>query len=508
MSADKSSEPPLEVFHEVVEQSSIAISITDPKANILYVNPAFSRVTGYAQEEVLGRNESILSDKATPPMMYKNMWQTLLEKRSWSGVLVNRRKDQRRYLAELTIAPVLDGAGNVSHYLGMHRDVTEVHRLEQEVINQKEMIESLVDAAPVVIALLDLDGRVVRSNQAYLTLSEEMEGASPAVEFLAALNQRFSFSLKGDGRQDFRDKEIRFDLGGAQAPRWFSCSATWLREKQLSADSFFAAEKQDFLLLVAKEISDLKQQQEQVRMNALRALMAEEELVQSTRETLAGAIYQLQGPLNLISAAHNLLLRKEDRDGTLRSMRMALEQAVSAGAAAIETLHGCMPAESIEAEAPLNINELLHEVLSLSTRRLLASGIVVDWEPALVLPAITGREQRMRGMFKQLIDNAIDAMSARGWKRRELRITTRHTADDLIEVVIEDSGPGIPESERLKVFEPFYSTKGAQGRRAGMGLTLVQDVVTGQGGVIMIREGSSGGCRVELQLPLRQRSMA
>lgn len=506
MSADKTAEPPLEVFHEVVEQSSIAISITDPKANIIYTNPAFSRVTGYTQQEIVGQNESLLSDKNTPPMVYKNMWQTLLEQKAWSGVLVNRRKDNSRYLAELTIAPVLGSDGKVSHYLGMHRDVTEVHRLEQEVFNQKEMIESLVDAAPVVIALLDMEGRVVRSNQAYQTLSEDMEGAVPAVEFLAALNQRTGFTLKSGDRKDFRDKEIRFDLGGAAVPRWFTCSGTWLREKKVSADSFFAAEKHDFLLLVAKEITDLKQQQEQVRMNALRAVLAEEELVQSSRETLAGAIYQLQGPLNLISAAYNMLLRREDSDGSLRSLRTAIQQALAAGDAAITTLHNCIPAEIVEAQMPLNVNELLHEVLSLSTKRLLSSGIVVDWEPALVLPAIIGREQRLRSMFKQLIDNAIDAMSERGWKRRELRIVSRQPEDDLVEVVIEDSGPGIPESERLKVFEPFYSIKGAQGRRAGLGLTLVQDVMTEQGGIIIIKEGSGGGCRIELQLPLPQRS--
>ena len=129
------------VFQHTVDQADIAISITDVGGNILYVNPAFVRVTGYAADELAGRNQSMLSNKTTPPEVYKSLWQHISRGEAWSGRLVNRRKDGSKYLAELDISPVVDAGGGIVNYLGMHRDVTAMHRLECEVKNQKALIE-------------------------------------------------------------------------------------------------------------------------------------------------------------------------------------------------------------------------------------------------------------------------------------------------------------------------------------------------------------------------------
>ena len=152
---------PLEVYLQAVSQADLAISITDPAANILFANETFTRVTGYALGEVVGNNESMLSNRTTPREIYQSMWTALMEQRPWSGKLLNRKKSGQLYLAELTISPVVDAAGKTTHYLGMHRDITEFHRLEQMVRNQKALIESVVDAAPIAIALLDRKGRVL-----------------------------------------------------------------------------------------------------------------------------------------------------------------------------------------------------------------------------------------------------------------------------------------------------------------------------------------------------------
>ncbi len=385
----------------------------------------------------------------------------------------------------------------------MHRDVTEVHRLEQQVKNQKALIESMVDAAPVVIALLDSQGRVVLDNMAYKKLTADIRSDEPAAEFLAALSRSMGeeFERIKSSRSSFVNKEVHFEPGGGAQPRWFSCSGTWFRERDESAGAFFEARKETYLLLVANEITVLKQQQEEVRMAAMRALLAEEELVQGMRETLAGAVYQLQGPCNLVSAATTMLERRAEGSAENDPLLSVMQETVSAGREAIETLQACMPEAPEEPRTPLNINHLIREVLALSTDRMLATGVVVDWQPAAVLPTLLGREGRIRSMIKQLIDNAIDAMVESGVDEPELRINTDVVSDTLV-VRLADTGPGIPEELRLKVFEPFYTTKGASGRRAGMGLPMVQEVVNEHAGTIEIDPDYREGCCFIIRLPV------
>ncbi len=159
----------LALFLETVQQAPVAISITDNRANILYMNQAFSRVTGYAPEECIGHNESMLSDKKTPKAVYEELWKCLQAQRSWQGCLLNRHKNGRRYLADLTIAPIVNERQETTHYIGMHRDITDVYRLEQQVRQQKVLIETVVDSIPVAAVLLDETDRVVLNNRMYKT---------------------------------------------------------------------------------------------------------------------------------------------------------------------------------------------------------------------------------------------------------------------------------------------------------------------------------------------------
>jgi len=487
------------IFRQAVDQSSVAISIADANGLIRYANAVFTRVTGYREDEVLGRNESMLSSKRTPSLVYKTLWGRLKQGQPWSGLLLNARKGGELYLAEVTIAPVR--FGEVCYYLAMHRDVTEVHRLQQRVSNQKALIESVVDASPVATALLASDARVVLDNQAYKKLVGDMRGREPARIFLDLLGQGsdWDFASARDAQRDFDHREIAYDPGNGRPPRWFTLSGTWVEEADLEPAHFFDPARHIYLLLVASEITALKRQQEALSTNALRAMLAEDERVQSLQETLEAAIYQLQGPVNLMAAAAALLAHREAGEVDVAALRQALDQALGAGRQALETLHDAIPRMPPEAEATYNLNELLREVLAVSTQRLLATGITVDWQPAPVLPALVGRGKRLRGLFKHLIDNAIDAMV--GSAVRELRISTEVGAE-AIQVTVADTGPGVPETLRLRVFEPFFTTRD-QGRRAGMGLTLVQEVVNEHRGTVAIDPGYREGCRVRVVLPIR-----
>lgn len=492
---------PLCIFVETVEQAPVAISITDASANIIYVNAAFTRVTGYLPEECLGRNESMLSDKRTPPQVYQDLWRTLLARKSWRGTLINRHKNGQCYLAELTIAPMLEEDGSVSHYIGMHRDVTTVYGLEQKVKNQKALIETVVDSIPVAAVLLDDVDQVVLDNQRYKAMASDLGLREPVRDFLRLLRVEMGpeWDRLRDQRRGFQHRELRYDLGGGRPARWFSCAGNWFEEGDVAVDAYFNQRRKRYLLLALTEITQQKRQQEEIRLSALRVLTAEEEKVQSLRETLSAAIHHVQGPMNQLAAAAGLLARRGDAGST--ALADTLQQVVDTSRQTIETLQRCMPEPLGRGRTAVNLNQLVHEAILLTRDRLLASGVVVDWRPAPVLPSFVGDENRLRSVFKQLIENAVDAMNDAHVVNRELRLVTWQEGD-LLHATVADTGPGIPEALQIKVFEPFYTTKGATGRQAGMGLAVVQDVVARHDGLIVIDPEYRDGCRFHLQFPL------
>lgn len=489
---------PPHLFRQAVEQSALAISITDAKANILYANSAFARITGYSQDEVIGHNESILSYRVTPKLVYETLWAQIHRQRPWNGLLVNKRKDGSRYLADVTITPVVNEDGETTHFLGMHRDVTEVHRLERQVQNQKTLIESVVDAAQVAIVLLDEKERVLLDNQEYKKLISDL-GKEPALRLLAALKEQLgdTFSKACDKHRNITAREVSIALPGKPL-RWFSCALSWFEEHDVGADAFYEPTRRHYLLLTIQDISEIKRQQEALRINSLNALLSEQERIQSLRETLAGAVYQLEGPLNMLSAVSSMMERRRDCDFAASG---ALEEAMRSSREALEKLRACIPCQGSEAMQPVDINEVLADVLKLTTPALLSSGVVVEWSPARAQSTVSGIPAQLTSLFKQLVNNAIEAMNERRGGVRELRIAcTPRTGH--IEVFVEDSGPGITDDMRYQVFQPFFTTKGAAKQHLGLGLAMAQEIINRHGGTLDIDPAYHSGCRMRVQLPL------
>lgn len=491
---------PPKLFLETVEQAPVAISITDPTARILYVNSAFEQLTGYQRDEVIGRNESVLSSKATPQSVYQKLWETIQDNRVWRGTLVNHRKNKEEFLVELVISPVLNPQGEIGYYLGMHRDITVMHQLEQRLRFQKALTEAAIDAAPMVVAMVGIDRRVLMDNHAYKALLGDLRGIEPAELFLDALAQQIGFDLHDVCRLDkgFTNIDVRLDPPGSASPRWFACSGVRVAELDEAAQNYFKRPEMTrcCLLLIANEVTASRHRINEARLNMIRASMAEQQMVQTMHEAISGAIFKLQAPLNIINAA----LSMPGLDAEQSRLRLVLQQVLERSDEAIESLHAALPNPSLEEASNVNINEILHEVLRLSTDKLLAAGVVIDWRPTAVLPTVTGRANALRGLFKYLIDNALQALNESSQSYREIRLETR-TEERELSIEVRDNGPGLPAARRFKAFEPFYSGWSQTMGHAGMGLTMAQEIVNSHSGSIEIDPDFNSGCRILVRLP-------
>ena len=111
----------LTVFHTVKD----AVTVTDPDNLIIMVNPAFTVITGYSAEEVIGKNPRMLSSGTHPPAFYMKVWETLLATGSWSGEICNRRKNGELYTEWLSIRLVRDESGKVTHHVAVFHEIKE-----------------------------------------------------------------------------------------------------------------------------------------------------------------------------------------------------------------------------------------------------------------------------------------------------------------------------------------------------------------------------------------------
>jgi diguanylate cyclase (GGDEF)-like protein/PAS domain S-box-containing protein len=155
-----------------INQAGQAVVITDPEGNILYVNAAFTAITGYSSSEVIGRNPQVLKSGQQDPAYYKDLWKTISAGGIWHGDLINRRKDGSLYREEMTIAPVRDASGQTIRYIALKQDVTKQRETEEAHRFLAAMVASSQDA----IIGATLGGEIAIWNEG----AEKMFGYGPA----------------------------------------------------------------------------------------------------------------------------------------------------------------------------------------------------------------------------------------------------------------------------------------------------------------------------------------
>ena len=123
----------LQLAERVIESSFEGIIVTDENVRIEFVNPAFTQLTGYTADEVIGRTPEILSSGRHDAEFYQRMWQSLKNHGYWRGEIWNRRKTGELYLELLTITAITDDEGKVTHYAGLFTDITQDRRNEEQI---------------------------------------------------------------------------------------------------------------------------------------------------------------------------------------------------------------------------------------------------------------------------------------------------------------------------------------------------------------------------------------
>jgi PAS domain S-box-containing protein len=125
-----------------VEQSPVSIVITDREGTIEYVNPKFTKLTGYSSAEAVGRNSRILKTGKTPIELYRQLWEQISSGGEWHGEILNKKKSGEFFWESVRISPIKTPDGEITHYLGVKEDITARKGMEQELRNARDAAEA------------------------------------------------------------------------------------------------------------------------------------------------------------------------------------------------------------------------------------------------------------------------------------------------------------------------------------------------------------------------------
>ena len=188
-----------------VEQSPASIVITSREGAIEYVNPSFTRITGYTRSEVLGQNPRILRTEETPVATYQELWNTILSGETWQGVLHNRCKNGDLIWEDTSISPIVGEDGEITHFVAVKEDVTERKRIEQQLETHQAHLEDLVvQRTEELSAALDAAKLADRSKDEFLAnITHELRTPLSAVIGFSSLARPLSTDTR---QREYLDK--------------------------------------------------------------------------------------------------------------------------------------------------------------------------------------------------------------------------------------------------------------------------------------------------------------
>ncbi|MGB2627284.1 MAG: PAS domain S-box protein [Candidatus Acidiferrum sp.] len=220
---------PLELVHlqvAALEATANPILISTQQGTIVWVNAAFENLSGYSRSEAIGQNTRLLSSRRQPPEFYKQMWNTILSGKIWQGELCNKRKDGSLYQEEMTITPVKNSGGGITHFIAMKLDITERKRAEDSLQESRERLRLFIEHAPVALAMFDRKMNYLHASRRWRTDyalgDRDLQGVSHYEVFPAIPDRWKEAHQRGLLGEIVRNEDDRFvqPNGSVQWIRW------------------------------------------------------------------------------------------------------------------------------------------------------------------------------------------------------------------------------------------------------------------------------------------------
>jgi PAS domain S-box-containing protein len=481
-----------------------AVVLTDENGNILEVNDAFCRITGYSKDEVIGKNPRILKSGLHDANFYKEMWDSILTKGYWKGEIINKKKNGEFYFALLSISSIKDEVHGLTYYLGIQSDITERKKAEEQIRYQANLLENVNDA----IIAADLNYRITSWNKAaekmYGYKAEEVIGKEISevvkVEFPGLTREQVRQILQEKGF--WKGEAIHYNRFGEKI--YVSSSLSIIRDINGNPIGTVG---------INRDITEQKKAEEKLKLYAEQLEIANAQLQELNKlksEFLANTSHELRTPLNSIIGFLNLI--KEGLYESKEEMMQFVDNALMSARHLLNIINDILDLAKIEAGKleltieDVEVSELLQEVWTLShvqaEQKKLEYRMIYPEKPIF----IRGDRNRLKQILLNLIGNSIKFTHKGGITVKvEVFEEKGHCQFSVI-----DTGIGISKEKQAKLFQKFVQADGTTTRKyggTGLGLAITKSLVEMMGGVIeLFSEGEGKGTTVIFTIPLSTKS--
>ena len=515
----KLAEREIRLQNAALEAADNAIAVTDINGTLVWVNSAFSKLTGYSLEEAVGQNPRILKSGYQDEYFYKNMWNTIVSGNAWHGDLINRRKDGSLYTEEMTLTPVLDSEGKIIRYIAIKNDITErinaqkeleklyqqanasltqtqaLYEVSQSLTSLKDLkallqgvvesIASVLSAHRVLLLLFDFEEELVthmvvggndKDRIDETPFSVYMEGLSGWVikERKPALSQKG----KPDPRESNQVREYRERIGNGSiivVPIQYQDEilGTLTASNRLEAPDFYENDV-ELMMTMANQVA--------TAIKNVRLFEAAQAANRAKSEFLANMSHEIRTPMNAVIGMTYLALQTElsvQQQKYISSIQVSAQNLMNIINEILD--FSKIEAGKLEIESiPFDLSEVFDRLASMINLKAEEKNLEIIFAISQDVPiSLIGDPLRLEQILINLGSNAIKFTES-GEIVFSVEFIEENDDEVVLQFSVEDTGIGMTTGQVQKLFSAFSQADTSTTRKyggTGLGLAISKRLV-------------------------------